>query len=34
MRMARENRTWGAVRIVGELGALGIEVSASTLRTY
>ena len=33
-RMARENRTWGAVRIVGELRALGIEVSASTVRVY
>ena len=32
--MARENRTWGAVRIVGELRALGIEVSASTVRVY
>ena len=34
LRMARENRTWGAVRIVGELRALGIEVSASTVRVY
>ena len=34
MRMARENRTWGAVRLVGELRALGIEVSASTVRAY
>ena len=34
VRMARENRTWGAVRVVGELCALGIEVSASTVRVY
>jgi hypothetical protein len=34
VRMARENRTWGTVRIVGELRALGIEVSASTVRVY
>jgi hypothetical protein len=34
VRMTRENRTWGAIRIVGELGALGIEVSASTVRAY
>ena len=34
VRMARENRTWGAVRIVGELRALGIDVSASTVRLY
>ena len=33
-RIARESPTWGAVRIVGELRALGIEVSASTVRTY
>ena len=33
-RMTRENRTWGAIRIVGELRALGIEVSASTVRVY
>jgi transposase InsO family protein len=32
--MAQENPTWGAVRIVGELRALGIEVSASTVRAY
>ena len=34
IQMAQENRTWGAVRIVGELRALGIEVSASTVRSY
>ncbi len=34
VQMAGENRTWGAVRIVGELRALGIDVSASTVRTY
>ena len=33
-RMAQENPAWGAVRIVGELRALGIEVSASSVRTY
>ena len=33
-RMPQENPRWGAVRIVGELCALGIEVSASTVRTY
>jgi putative transposase len=32
--MAHENRTCGAVRIVGELRALEIEVSASTVRVY
>ena len=34
MQIAGENRTWGALRIVGELQALGIDVSASTVRTY
>lgn len=33
-RMTRENRMWGAIRIVGELRELGIEVSASTVRVY
>ena len=32
LRIARENRRWGAVRIVGELRALGFEVSARTVR--
>jgi len=32
--MARENPTWGAVRIGAELHALGFEVSASTVRVY
>ena len=33
-RMARENPRWGAVRIVGALRLVGIEVSASTVRVY
>ena len=33
-RMARENPRWGAVRIVGALRLVGIEVSASTVRLY
>ena len=33
-RMARENPCRGAVRIVGELKALGIDVSASSVRNY
>ncbi len=33
-RLARENPTWGAQRIVGELRALDIEVSAPSVRRY
>jgi transposase InsO family protein len=33
-QLARENRRWGAVRIVGELRALGYDVSARTVRRY
>ncbi len=33
-RIAQENPRWGAIRIVGELRALGIDVSASTVRSY
>ena len=33
-RMARENHTWGAKRIRGELKKLGIEVAKSTIQRY
>jgi putative transposase len=32
LRLARENPSWGYLRIVGELGKLGIEVSATSVR--
>ena len=34
MRLARENPRWGAVRIVGELRALGFTVSSRTVHRY
>jgi hypothetical protein len=33
VRLARENTSWGYVRIVGELRKLGIDVSATLVRT-
>jgi hypothetical protein len=33
-QMARENRRWGSMRILGELRHLGFEVSNSTVRRY
>jgi len=33
VRLARENTSWGYVRIVGELRMLGIDVSATLLRS-
>jgi putative transposase len=33
LKLARENRTWGYVRIVGALSNLGIEISATSVET-
>jgi hypothetical protein len=32
LRLARENPRWGYLRIVGELGRVGVTVSATTVR--
>ena len=34
MRLARENRLWGAERIRGELLKLGVKVSKRTIQKY
>ena len=32
LRLARENTSWGYIRIVGELRKLGVDVSATLVR--